>query len=82
MCLRTQRISSMFCVWRSVGRGNKKYEKERKIKTWKNIPENVMEKSINNWAWTNLIITLKFFFLKIVRNDQIKRVQERNIKKF
>lgn len=47
VCVQPKGISSMFMV----GNGKKNREKSKK---------NVMEKSINNWAWTNLIITLKF----------------------
>lgn len=63
MCLRTQRISSMVRgVW-SVGRENKKYEKEPKMS--KNMKKHIFPRERNgkiNWARTNLIITLKFFF--------------------
>lgn len=50
VCVQPKGISSMFMV----GNGRKKSTEKKERK------KNVMEKSINNWAWTNLIITLKF----------------------
>lgn len=72
MYLRTQRISSMLWMFMVVRR-TKKYEKNQEKK------KNVMEKSINNWARTNLIITLKFFLHKN-NDDQIKSDQKKTLK--